>query len=451
MPRPLLAFVASVAFLAYALGYFTSFKNLPPNSVIVSAHDTAVDLWLHWKNDLGLAPTRLLVPAARPERDLRRTSDPARAAPGYRFIAALTPKRDSLAGALLLDQSGRELHYWPIDYGKLAPGGLSPSNVYLHGTMPLPDGSLIVVFDNGDLMARLGPCGEALWVNRGQFHHALGLSDDGTAWAWEYQERTTADGEKVNKEMIVQVELASGRRLRQISLEDDIVDGQALHGRFAILSQESAEKVAYCCDHFHPNDVKPLPPALAPAFPMFRPGDLLISLRSLNMIAVIDPGTAQVKWSQIGPWHRQHDPDFMPDGTISVLNNNMGLGASQIVVVDPKTGGVRIAFDGATRDNFYTWRRGRHQWLPNGNIMIAETEKGRAIEVDPTGEIVWQYNNVFDEARNGVVSEALGLPSDFFAEGALSCAPSKADPAPTAAVPGRKRVLATELSPSPTQ
>lgn len=160
---------------------------------------------------------------------------------------------------------------------------------------------------------------------------------------------------------------------------------------------------------------------MAPAFPMFEAGDIMFSLRSLNMIAVIDPETARVKWSQIGPWHRQHDPDFLPNGTISVYDNRMALGASRIVVVDPGTRETRVVFDGARHGNFYSWQRGRHQTLANGNIMIAESERGRAIEVDPQSEIVWKYENVYDAEWNGPINDALVLPPDFFADGALNC------------------------------
>jgi hypothetical protein len=128
-----------------------------------------------------------------------------------------------------------------------------------------------------------------------------------------------------------------------------------------------------------------------------------------------------VKWSQIGPWHRQHDPDFLPDGTISVFNNNMGLGASQIIAMDPATRDYRVAFDGGRDRNFYTWRRGRHQTLDNGNIMLVETERGRALEVTPEGDVVWEFNNIYDRGRNGLVNDARILSPDYFRRGALAC------------------------------
>jgi hypothetical protein len=83
---------------------------------------------------------------------------------------------------------------------------------------------------------------------------------------------------------------------------------------------------------------------------------------------------------------------------------------------------VTTVFGDGDADDFYTWRRGRHQMLANGNIMVVETEKGRALEVDRDGRVVWRHDNVYDPARNGLVNEALVLPEGFFDDGAFdSC------------------------------
>lgn len=417
----LIGFVLSAVFLAFLGGFFVAFKGWPPARAIQDAYGAIDDLWLHWRDNLGLEPTRLLVPADNAGRQRVRVAPGDKAAAGNRFVVGLTPTRGSPAGAVLLDRFGTEIHFWPIDFNKLSPGVRSASNVFVHGALPLRDGSIVVNFEFGNRLARIGPCGDAVWVTPGVFHHGISRSHDGTLWTWEDDQTTDEKGTVVGDEHIVQIDPATGRRLNRISLERDIIERQALFGRFALHAKEDAARIVYATDPFHPNDVDVLSPEMAPAFPTFAPGDLLISLRSLNMLAVLDPATARVKWSQIGPWHRQHDPDFMPDGTISVLDNGTGTGASRILAVNPGSGSVTVAFDGAKGGDFYTWRRGRHQRLANGNIVIAESEKGRAIEVAPGGEIVWEYNNIYDAGRSGPVNEALVLPAEFFAKDALRC------------------------------
>ena len=83
----------------------------------------------------------------------------------------------------------------------------------------------------------------------------------------------------------------------------------------------------------HLNDVEPLPAAWAAQFPLFKAGDLLVSLRNMNMIAVIDPQTKLVKWQLSGLFVQQHDADFLPNGHLMVYDNQGG---------DPACGGTRI-------------------------------------------------------------------------------------------------------------
>jgi hypothetical protein len=413
-------FVVCSILIVYAAGFMTALRNWPPAVAIVTAIGETENLITYWRNDFGIEPTRMLVPSEAPERRHFDIVDRHAMMPGHRLIAGVTTGRTSNIGVTLYDADGAELHYWPVRYDVLVPDGGNPNNVFPHGTVPLRDGSIVVNFDQGETIARIDPCGETLWTTKGKFHHGIDRGPDGALWAWESVPADEAD--KVDAEFIVELDAATGRPLRRISLLDDIVAQHREFGRFAIHSVEAENGIEYCCDPFHPNDVEVLTPDMAPAFPMFSPGDLLISLRSLNLVAVIDPDSAAVKWAQFGPWHRQHDPDFLPDGRISVLANDMGTGASRIVTIDPATRGVTTVFGDGDADDFYTWRRGRHQMLANGNIMVVETEKGRALEVDRDGRVVWRHDNVYDPARNGLVNEALVLPEGFFDDGAFdSC------------------------------
>lgn len=417
----LAVFLVSLAFLAYMVGFFTAFRHFPPAWTLIGVIEDADDLWLNWKNDLGFEPTRLLVDAPDPGAPEVEILDPDRVSSGLRLIAGLTPGREALAGVRLLNARGDELHYWPADYKALAPGGESPNNVFLHGVVVLEDGSIVVNFDNGDVLARLDACGDPLWVNKGRYHHVVTREGADSLWTWLSEPWTDADGRKFVRETIVRIDAETGTEQRRISLEDDIVAKQNLHGLFALHTEENAKAVLYCCDAFHPNDVEALPAEVAGAFPMFAAGDLLLSFRSLNMIAVIDPDSAALKWRRIGPWRRQHDPDWLADGTISVYDNGMGLGRSLIRRVDPQSGEVTTAYEASPAEDFYSFRRGKHQTLPNGNILITESERGRVLEVTPDGETVWVFSNRYDVKRNGLVNSAMLLPADFFANRFPAC------------------------------
>ncbi|MGH6948547.1 MAG: arylsulfotransferase family protein, partial [Kiloniellales bacterium] len=126
-------------------------------------------------------------------------------------------------------------------------------------------------------------------------------------------------------------------------------------------------------------------------------------------------------WHQTGPWLQQHDPDFLPDGTIAVFNNRRDntptgsvFGGSNIIIVDPASRETRIAYEGTPERPFHTDEQGKHQLLPNGNILITESYGGRAFEVDEKGEIVWEHINRVDDTHIAEFQEATRLPEDYF-------------------------------------
>ena len=404
---PAVVFLISCVVLSFLLGIFVTRYRLPPARQINEALQQFRDFRQHWRNDLGLEPTRLLVDAS-PGRQPLTVHDAGRAYGGLRVVAGLAPGKGTIHGARLLTLEGRELHFWPVDYSKLDPTGRDPENTFLHGLMVLRDGSIVVNFDGGAVMARIDACGEPLWITEGAFHHLVSPGRNNTVWSWEGSSMAALD-------------LDSGAVRRSIPLKEGVIFKHGLHWLFGIRTKHSATEYVYLDDPIHANDVEELTPELAAAFPQFAVGDLLVSMRSLNLVAVLDGSTHDVKWWQIGPWHRQHDADFLPDGTISVFNNNMGFGASSIVVVDPASGETRTVFASSSDVPFYSWRRGNHQHLGNGNILIVESERGRVFEVTGDGQIVWEFHNVYDEDSNGVVNLAVGLDEDYFEPGAPSC------------------------------
>jgi hypothetical protein len=55
------------------------------------------------------------------------------------------------------------------------------------------------------------------------------------------------------------------------------------------------------------------------------------SFRNINLIIVFDPDSGVVKWSQTGPWLRQHDPDFLSDGRLLIYDNRDDRANNQIL------------------------------------------------------------------------------------------------------------------------
>ena len=400
-------FVLSIVVLSVIYGSASAVFHWFPGPQIRQAINGVQVFAENWRNDLQLEPTRHLVDAP-PGRAEFEVHLPKALTPGHVLIAGLTKDRETLQGATLYDEQGQELHHWPLDYDAMHPNGAGEYNVMHHGLAAYPDGSLIVAFDNGDVLARVDACGSSRWVQRKDYHHAVSANADGTVWSWR-------------KDKMSKVNAATGQEIAAIDLRTDLVESEQLHGILGIRSIATTSGYTWGQDPFHANDVEELGADMADAFPGFAAGDLLISLRELNFIGVLDPQTRRFKWYRHGPWFKQHDPDFQPDGTISVFDNRMGLDASRIVSIDPQTDELTELVRSTDATPFYSWRRGKHQILANGNVLITEAERGRVFEVTPEGRLVWERNMVFDEQHNHVVTSATQLRPDFFEPGALTC------------------------------
>jgi hypothetical protein len=66
---------------------------------------------------------------------------------------------------------------------------------------------------------------------------------------------------------------------------------------------------------------------------------------------------------------------------------------SRVVEVDPKSGEVVWEFQSKEPNNFYSYRQGAAQRLPNGNVLVTSSVHGHLFEVNQEGEVVWDYIN----------------------------------------------------------
>jgi hypothetical protein len=262
---------------------------------------------------------------------------------------------------------------------------------YVHGFALLPDGSVIFSFIPGVTLQRVDACSRRVWATPGSFHHAVSLANDKN-FVWSLRDEPV--NEKEVTETLVRVAVATGEVVKRISV-DDIVAANPTIDILQIKQDDDNwgngnprnKPEVWGYDPLHLNDVEELPAAYAGSFNGFVAGDLLVSVRNLNLIFVLDPETLKVKWWHSGSWRRQHDPDWEPNGTISLLDNRMSRDYSRIVRITPFSDQVEVAFDGRTND-FYTRIRGNHQFTPAGNLLVASTQQGRAFEVDRDGQPV---------------------------------------------------------------
>ena len=331
---------------------------------------------------------------------------------GYVAIMAWNEDDDEY-GISLYDEMRKIIHYWPIDYYQYDPDGPRNASDQPHGMAIYPDGSVAIVFDKGDVMAKIDQCGETQWVRKGVYHHLISTEEDGSMWVWEGHLTPISQ-----VQTMVNLDAETGETRSSVSLNTDVIANNDLWNLFGLENGHQFVSMNFLPkarphDLFHPNDVEPLPQHLADRFPMFETGDLLVSLRRQNMIAVIDRTDGQIKWSKKGPWSAQHDPDFQEDGTISVYNNRDADGSSSILSVDPISNEVKELYTSGNL-RFNSRYMGAHEILPNGNLLVVSPREGRVLETDRNGTILFEFVNIVNHKAVGHVQNVQWLENSYF-------------------------------------
>lgn len=342
--------------------------------------------------------------------------DPEQMVPGF-YVLYGWDQQENRYTSRLYDEKGVLHHIWPVDYAALSPDNPVHKKENAHALGVLRDGSIIVSFARGDFMARLDACGKPIWMNKGVYHHSLFKAEDGSYWTW--RSPGTPFG---HHHFLVNFDPESGAILKEIDLVEDIIKADALSSLvfstrpdFKFLDLADSPCDGRETDLYHPNDIEELSSRLVEQFPMFCAGDLMISVRNLNLVCVIDPVSFHIKWWNIGPWRLQHDPDFTQDGKISVFNNNRGHLRSEILQIDPSTHETVNKLLGG-EVHFYSEAMGKHQYLSNGNILIIVPDEGRMLVTSSTGKKVAEFNNIIDnqDHMTGRVVNGMWLPPDYF-------------------------------------
>jgi hypothetical protein len=143
-------------------------------------------------------------------------------------------------------------------------------------------------------------------------------------------------------------------------------------------------------DVLHTNSVRVLSRALAPKFPQFQAGQVLLSMRNTDAIAVLDRPTRRVVWAARGVWQAQHDAEFLDNGRLLLYDNSGSPKQTRVLEYDPRTQAVPWAYANENSTPFSAPTRGMQQRLPNGNTLIVDPNNRRLFEVTQDKELVWE-------------------------------------------------------------
>lgn len=431
--------------------YFAGYVKGSPSSALAIIADlssyAAGVLKGGWEQTVDTRPVHFLQPSRKPGEGVTVNDVPQRA-----DLVLLTGFFDDNPGLRLIRRDGTVVASWPAVFSKLMPERLSKPgapetdwNIDLHGSHIDPDGSVLFNFEYQGAV-KLDRCGKRLWSLEEFNHHTLSAATGGGYWIGgrrivnkpddpafrpmtnpkrqrgriEDDEilRVGADGEVLARKSVFEIMMENG-------LEPLLTATGAMLGRDALADNEI----------LHLNKIDELTPAMAAAFPEFAAGDLLLSLRDYNLVMVVRPSDWSLRWHSIGPWLRQHSARFLPDGRIAVFNNNAYHfvlldddksdlsvpDTANVLAVDPVTRRQEVLYGDREGEVLQSAVRGAIQPLPDGGILVTETEGGRALQIDRARNVVWEYINRYDAGSVIEMTTAEAYPASYFTVTDWSC------------------------------
>ena len=211
---------------------------------------------------------------------------------------------DSGHMALLLDNDGTIVNRWELTENVEGPPEPRPfSNKFPHGLELFDDGSIIYAFDVGVSLSKKSYCGKTYWTRHDLYHHSVQKVDETSVYAvtkFVVNQTSRADGFQL-------INVADGAMLKSFTVFD-ILKANPDIDPLGIRQEDFPKGSVWTEDPFHTNDIEALPPELSGYYPEFSAGDLLISMRSLNLVMVVSPDDLKIKWFRQGYTRRQHDP-----------------------------------------------------------------------------------------------------------------------------------------------
>ncbi len=417
---PKLCFFLSIAFAVFGYGVAVGVYRIFPYKFIELAKAGFDELKVQSGIELPWYYRRI-------ENDSTPLGSPDRAFPGLNLVTRIATDLELSADIITMD--GKPLHRWSIDFHEMWPDPhhletevlpRGKPGTHIHGCIATDEGNLVFNFEHLGMLC-IDPSGKVIWRLPYKTHHSLHRHDMGNLWVCGQRRRTQADprfpgrAPPYDEYTILEVSPDKGEILNEWSIADIL----HLNGRAGLLQLWSHALTApsevdslRLDDRLHLNDAEPFPSNLEEGF--FESGDVIVSLRNINTVFVFNHTDLSIKYLSTGQVIHQHDPDFIDGETFSVFDNIVatpdGGIQSRIVVVSPRDNQFRVAYQGTKESPFLSPKMGKHQWLPNGNLLITESMRGRAFEVDAAGEVVWEYRNLVGEGIIGLVQEVQRLP-----------------------------------------
>jgi hypothetical protein len=382
--------ILAMLFLSYVLGAAVIRFKWPTSGYLLDAFEGA-QAWSQQRDELNGFPDSEFIPSISNQVDI-----PEKTFDGFTLYTTNTDSE-----ARLINMRGEVVYRWHAPFRKIWPKPphvrepVPDNKIYLFGCYLYPNGDLLVVYHGtGDTpygygLAKLDKDSNVLWKYSANAHHAVDVGPDGTIYVLTHRivhELPEGLESFAKPALLDSLALLSpdGRELKSISLLEAIRDSS-----YAPFLMPGEYMVDHAWDTLHTNFVEVLQPEMAAHFPIFRAGQVLVSFRGLDVLAMMDPQQGAVTWAARGPWHMQHDPHFLDSGRLLVFDNRGAVRKSRVLEYDPLSQACPWIYSGSGDQGFYSAIQGRSQRLPNGNTLVGNSNEGVILEVTPDKELVW--------------------------------------------------------------
>jgi len=427
--------IISLCFLSILYGIGAVYFDLWPHSTVVAARN-AYEAWSTAIRDEAITEKSLDMefwetgdytgPTVTVHKSIKGAKDEyILVVGGLNRLLSHCPEFGCLAW--LMNRAGEVAHVWSIDpelvWGdlKIVQGFARARNTFPVGAHLYEDGSLLLSYQGrntypyGVGIIKLDRDSNLLWRRENLSHHWFTLDEAGRIYVPVFTEvnqpRTLSgtnlqigcSGGKMYVDDVAVLD-ADGNEIERISILDRFLTSNYAGVIFQHKYSDRDLPLLYDeCDPIHLNDVQVLLKDEARDSEILSGGDLLISLRNTNSVAVLDGKTRAVKWIETGRTLLQHSPRYIGGGRILVFDNLGGQaerGGSRVISINMRNNHSSIVFpkESSLDTDFLSATAGYIDLSSDRDrALVSLTRQGKTIEIDiNSGEVLWEFVNTHD-------------------------------------------------------
>lgn len=261
---------------------------------------------------------------------------------------------------------------------------------------PYPNNNFLVIIQRKALFM-IDWDSDIKWEVKGTFHHDISIADNGdiyTVMNGKINSPEFSLTQPVRNDWLV-ILTKDGKVKKRISFVKMLIQNKDLFEAAKKREEKRYDFGKDAWDLFHTNSVEIINRDIFSGDKkLFKKGDVLFCTRHQNLVGVVDVRAEQIVWHW-GTYDLDfpHHVSLLENGNILIFDNVFHGDYSRVIELNPVTEEIEWEYKGDPPKSFWSPTRGSAQRLPNGNTLIAESDRGRVFEITRDGEIVWEFYN----------------------------------------------------------